>query len=55
MKRIKQNITLDPKVLEEIRAMAEGENRTVSNMAEVLLKEALAAREQFEEIFTDGP
>lgn len=53
MKRIKQNITLDPKVLEEIREMAEVENRTTSNLIEVLLKEALAAREQFEGIF-DG-
>jgi len=43
MKKAK-NITVDKELLEDIEDMAEEEHRKVSNMIEVLLKEAVDAR-----------
>lgn len=38
------NITLDEKLLAQIKAMAESQNRNLSNMIECLLREALASK-----------
>ena len=42
----KVNFTIDEALMETIREMAESENRNVSNMTEVLLREALAQRQK---------
>lgn len=42
----KVNFTIDEALMETIRKMAEFENRSVSNMLEVLLREALEQREK---------
>lgn len=42
----KVNFTIDEALMETIREMAESENRNVSNMIEVLLREALAQRQK---------
>lgn len=42
----KENFTIDEALMETIRKMAEEENRNVSNMVEVLLREAVERRQQ---------
>lgn len=38
-----------PEVLEEVKGLADGESRSISNMLVVLVKEALAARREKKE------
>lgn len=38
------NVTVDEKIIEQIKELAEKENRNFSNMIESLLREALASK-----------
>ena len=40
----KVNFTIDKEIMDKIRKMAEAQNRNLSNMIEVLLKEALSSK-----------
>lgn len=42
--KAKINITLDEKLLAEIRKMAEDQNRNLSNMIEVLLQKVVTSK-----------
>ncbi len=45
MAREPLRITIDPQIIKAVNALADTERRTQSNMVEVLLAEALTARE----------